>query len=63
VEHDRILDPEVKSWIRPYYEDLEQVEAVDKYTLRIRLKEPGHYHYGRNLAGRDDDGDGYPVNR
>jgi len=37
---DRIIDPEVKSWIRPYYEDIEQVEAVDKYTLRIRLKEP-----------------------
>jgi ABC-type transport system substrate-binding protein len=36
---DRIIDPEVKSWIRPYYEDIEQVEAVDKYTLRIRLKE------------------------
>jgi peptide/nickel transport system substrate-binding protein len=36
----RILDPEVKSWIRPYYEDIEQVEAVDKYTLRIRMKEP-----------------------
>jgi len=37
---DRILDPEVKSWIRPYYEEIEQVEAVDKYTLRIRMKEP-----------------------
>ena len=37
---DRILDPEVKSWVRPYYEDIEQVEAVDKYTLRIRMKEP-----------------------
>src|ERR671934_1495556 len=37
---DRIIDPEVKSWIRPYYEDIEQVEAVDKYTLRIHLKEP-----------------------
>jgi peptide/nickel transport system substrate-binding protein len=37
---DRIIDPEVKSWIRPYYEDIAQVEAVDKYTLRIRMKEP-----------------------
>jgi ABC-type transport system substrate-binding protein len=37
---DRILDPEVKSWVRTYYEDITQVEAVDKYTLRIRLKEP-----------------------
>src|SRR5919109_2901294 len=36
---DRILDPEVKSWIRPYYEDIEQVEAVDTYTLCIRVKE------------------------
>src|SRR5216684_8190546 len=37
---DRILDPEVKSWVRTYYEDIIQVEVVDKYTLRIRLKEP-----------------------
>jgi peptide/nickel transport system substrate-binding protein len=37
---DRILDPEVKSWIRPYYEEVEQVEVLDKYTLRIRMKEP-----------------------
>ncbi len=37
---ERILDPEVKSWIRPYYEEVEQVEALDKYTLRIRMKEP-----------------------
>src|SRR5947207_119511 len=37
---DRILNPEVKSWIRTYYEDIAQVEAGDKYTLRHRLKEP-----------------------
>ncbi len=37
---DRILDPEVKSWVRPYYEEIDQVEAVDKYTLRIQMKEP-----------------------
>jgi peptide/nickel transport system substrate-binding protein len=37
---DRIIDPEVKSWIRPYYEDVEQVEVLDKYTLRVRMKEP-----------------------
>jgi peptide/nickel transport system substrate-binding protein len=37
---ERIIDPEVKSWIRPYYEDVEQVEVLDKYTLRIRMKEP-----------------------
>src|SRR6266852_2311236 len=37
---DRILDPEVKSWVRPYYEEIEKVEVVDKYTLRIRMKEP-----------------------
>ena len=36
---ERILNPEVKSWIRTYYEDIAQVEAVDKYTLRLRLKE------------------------
>jgi ABC-type transport system substrate-binding protein len=37
---DRILDPEVRSWVRPYYEDIDQVEVVDKYTLRVRMKEP-----------------------
>src|SRR2546427_8095546 len=37
---DRILDPEVKAWVRPYYEDIDQVEAVDTYTLRVRMKEP-----------------------
>src|SRR5262245_10008862 len=37
---DRILNPEVKSWVRPYYEEIEKVEAVDKYTLRIQMKEP-----------------------
>jgi len=37
---ERILDPEVKSWVRPYYEEVAQVEAVDKYTLRMRMKEP-----------------------
>jgi ABC-type transport system substrate-binding protein len=37
---DRILDPEVKSWVRPYYEEIDRIEAVDKYTLRIHMKEP-----------------------
>lgn len=37
---DRILNPEVKSWVQPYYEEVQQVEAVDKYTLRVRMKEP-----------------------
>jgi len=37
---DRILNPEVKSWVRPYYEEIDQVEAVDKYILRVRMKEP-----------------------
>jgi glutathione transport system substrate-binding protein len=37
---DRILDPEVKSWVRPYYEEIDKVEAVDKYTLRVQMKEP-----------------------
>jgi ABC-type transport system substrate-binding protein len=37
---DRILNPDVKSWVRPYYEEIDKVEAVDKYTLRIQLKEP-----------------------
>jgi peptide/nickel transport system substrate-binding protein len=37
---DRILNPDVKAWVRPYYEDIEQVEVVDPATLRIRMKEP-----------------------
>lgn len=37
---DRILDPEVNSWVRPYYEDIEAVEVVDTYTLRVRTKHP-----------------------
>ena len=37
---DRIRDPEVKAWVRPYYEDIDQVEAVDTYTLRVCMKEP-----------------------
>jgi ABC-type transport system substrate-binding protein len=27
---ERILNPEVKSWVQPYYEEVQQVEAVDK---------------------------------
>jgi ABC-type transport system substrate-binding protein len=37
---DRILNPEVKSWVRPYYEEIDTVEALDTYTLRIQMKEP-----------------------
>src|SRR5262245_14891867 len=37
---DRILDPEVKSWVRPYYTSIDWVEAVDTYTLRVHMKEP-----------------------
>jgi ABC-type transport system substrate-binding protein len=37
---DRILDPEVKSWVRVYYDDIDKVEAVDKYTLRLTMKKP-----------------------
>jgi peptide/nickel transport system substrate-binding protein len=37
---ERILDPEVKSWVRVYYDDIDKVEAVDKYTLRITMKKP-----------------------
>jgi ABC-type transport system substrate-binding protein len=37
---DRIRDPEVRAWVRPYYEDIDQVEVVDTYTLRVRMKEP-----------------------
>jgi ABC-type transport system substrate-binding protein len=37
---DRILDPEIKSWVRPYYTAIDRVEAVDTYTLRVHMKEP-----------------------
>jgi ABC-type transport system substrate-binding protein len=37
---DRILDPDVKAWVRPFYEEIDQVEVVDQYTLRVRMKEP-----------------------
>jgi len=37
---DRILDPATKSWVRVYYTDIDKVEAVDKYTLRISMKKP-----------------------
>ena len=37
---ERILTPDVKSWVRPYYEEIDTIEAVDKYTLRVRMKEP-----------------------
>jgi peptide/nickel transport system substrate-binding protein len=37
---DRILDPEVPSWVRPYYTAIDRVEAVDTHTLRVHMKEP-----------------------
>jgi ABC-type transport system substrate-binding protein len=37
---DRILDPDVKAWVRPFYEEIDHVEVVDHSTLRIRMKEP-----------------------
>jgi ABC-type transport system substrate-binding protein len=47
---ERILDPQVHSWVRPYYESIDQVEAVDTHTLRLRMKEPfGSLDYA--LAG------------
>jgi peptide/nickel transport system substrate-binding protein len=37
---DRILDPEVHAWVRPYYMAIDRVEAVDTHTLRVHMKEP-----------------------
>jgi len=37
---ERILDPEVHSWVRPYYTAIDRVETVDPYTLRVHMKEP-----------------------
>ncbi|MBI3329176.1 MAG: ABC transporter substrate-binding protein, partial [Nitrospinae bacterium] len=37
---DRILDPAIRSFVRPFYEQVDKVEAVDDYTLRVILNEP-----------------------
>jgi ABC-type transport system substrate-binding protein len=37
---DRILDPAVNAWVRPYYTEVERVDVVDTSTLRVRMKEP-----------------------
>jgi peptide/nickel transport system substrate-binding protein len=37
---ERILDPEVHSWVRPYYTEVEGVDVIDTSTLRVRMKEP-----------------------
>jgi peptide/nickel transport system substrate-binding protein len=37
---ERILDPEVHAWVRPYYTDVDGVDVVDPSTLRVRMKEP-----------------------
>jgi ABC-type transport system substrate-binding protein len=47
---DRILDPEVHAWVRPYYTAIDRVEAVDTYTLRVHMKEP-FGAFDRALAG------------
>lgn len=36
---DRVLAPETKSWVRPYYDGIRSVEAVGKYTLRVNMQE------------------------
>src|SRR6516164_1081130 len=47
---DRILDPEVHSWVQPYYTAIDRVEAVDTNTLRVHMKEP-FGSFDRALAG------------
>jgi peptide/nickel transport system substrate-binding protein len=37
---ERILDPNVHAWVRPYYLEVAGVDTVDKYTLRVRMTEP-----------------------
>src|ERR671931_2958464 len=37
---ERILDPEVHAWVRPYYTEVDGVDVVDTSTLRVRMKEP-----------------------
>ncbi|MBI3327155.1 MAG: hypothetical protein HYZ81_10705, partial [Nitrospinae bacterium] len=37
---DRILDQEVNSWVRTYYEDVAEVAVVDTHTLRVDMKAP-----------------------
>ncbi|HYY16672.1 MAG TPA: ABC transporter substrate-binding protein [Gammaproteobacteria bacterium] len=36
---DRILDPATKSWVRVFYDQIDKVEVVDDYTLRLLNKE------------------------
>src|SRR5215831_4343394 len=47
---DRILDPEVHSWVQPFYTAIDRVEAVDTSTLRVHMKEP-FGSFDRALAG------------
>jgi ABC-type transport system substrate-binding protein len=37
---ERILEPEVHSWVRPYYTEVEGVDVLDTSTLRVRMTEP-----------------------
>ena len=50
---DRILDPETKSWVRPYYADIAQVEAIDPSTLRVRLR--AQYRQTKQDSGSAND--------
>ncbi len=37
---DRLMDPETKSAMRPFYEPVHSVEVLDPHTLQVRLKQP-----------------------
>jgi peptide/nickel transport system substrate-binding protein len=38
--YEKILDPEVASPLKPYFELVEKIDVVDDYTLRIQLSKP-----------------------
>ncbi|MBI3327126.1 MAG: ABC transporter substrate-binding protein [Nitrospinae bacterium] len=54
---DRILDPATKSYVRPFYEQVDKVEAVDAHTLRVSMNEPS----GALLAALAGYAQGVPV--
>jgi peptide/nickel transport system substrate-binding protein len=47
---ERHRDPKVASWARKQYADVERIEAVDRYTIRIYLKNSAAFSLLNNLA-------------
>jgi len=47
---ERHRDPKVASWVKKQFEDVERIEAPDKYTVKIYLKIPSAYTLLGSLA-------------